>query len=123
MSDLHSSSPAEHGKQPVKELPPAASNVLGIEFAMELGTILAVPAVVFGLGGRFLDKYMGTGNLFFLLFIGLAFVTSFMTAYKKVREIMAKMPKDLPRKKLENVDPEIAKEQEILHDLFRPPSA
>jgi hypothetical protein len=36
------------------------------------------------------------------------------------------MPKDLPRqpkKVLHAIDPETAKEQELLHDLFRPPSS
>lgn len=125
MSDLIPPSTANqttpHPHHP--EVPPVESNVLGISFAMELGSIMAVPAVVFGLTGRYLDKYFGMGNTFFFLALALAFTTSFMTAYKKVKEIMDRMPKDLPAKKKEKVDQETAKEQEVLHDLFRPPSA
>jgi hypothetical protein len=127
MSDLLSPAPAPDQKpqkpqHPHAEVPPVESNILGIGFAMELGTIIAAPAVVFGLGGRYLDKTFDTGHTFFFIFMVLAFVTSVMTAYKKVREIMARMPKDLPKKpKPAKVDPELAKEQEILHDLFRAP--
>lgn len=97
--------------------------MLGIEFAMELGTMIAVPAVVFGLGGRLLDKYLNTGHFFLFFFIAIGFAGSFLAIYRKVRQIMARMPKDLPKKKKPVIDPEIAREQEILHDLFRPPSA
>lgn len=106
----------------VKEVPPAQSNMLGIEFAMELGGLIAVPAVVFGLGGRFLDKYLGTAHFFFFLFIALGFAGSFLAIYKKVKEITARLPKDLPKKKPAVLDPELTREQEVLHDLFRPPS-
>lgn len=123
MSDIVPPSTANHTTPHHPEVPPLESNVLGISFAMELGSIMAVPAVVFGLTGRYIDKYFHSGNTFFFLAITLAFTTSFMTAYKKVKEIMDRMPKDLPPKKKVIVDHETVKEQEILHELFRPPSA
>lgn len=89
---------------------------------MELGTIIAVPAVVFGIAGRYLDTLFGTQHLLFFIALALAFLSSFVTIWKKVREIMARMPKIQPKKKKPPVDPEIAREQEIIHDLFRPPS-
>src|SRR6185503_1401666 len=81
----------------------------------------AVPAVLFGLGGGYLDKYLHTSPLFLLAGLLIACITSFAIIGRKVRMILKRMPKDLPRKKKVAVDPVIAREQEELHDLFRPP--
>lgn len=98
------------------------SNTLGIEFAMELGTLIAVPAVVFGLIGRLIDKQLGDSHVFFFLALALGFAGSFVAIFRKIKAITDRMPKVLPKKKKELADPEIAREQEILHELFRPPS-
>ncbi len=78
--------------------------------------------MLFGLGGGYLDKTQGTSPLFLLLGLLFAFVISFTIVWRKVKEIMARMPKPLPKKKKEPVEEDIAREQEALHDLFRPPS-
>lgn len=122
MLDMLDHPPANNNVPPVKDVPPAESNALGIEFAMELGTIIAIPAVVFGIAGQALDKHYGTNHLIFFIALALAFVSSFLTIYKKVREIMARMPKIQPKKRKQHVDPDTAREQEVIHDLFRPPS-
>ncbi len=109
-------------KHPIPEVSPVESNALGIEFAMELGTLIAVPAVVFGLVGRLIDKQLGDSHLFFFLGLALAFAGSFIAIFRKIKVITDRMPKVLPKPKQKEVDPEIAKEQEILHELFRPPS-
>ncbi len=115
----------QHEHTPVhQEVSPKDSFILGIGFAWELGYTIAVPAVVFGLGGGWLDKNVfDTSPLFLLLGLGFAFVISFLIISDKLRMIAKRMPKDLPKKKKEPpVDAEHAREQELLHDLFRPPS-
>ncbi len=121
MSHSHTTPPADHH---IPEVSPVESNALGVEFAMELGSLIAVPAVVFGLVGRLIDKQLGDSHLFFFLGLALAFAGSFTAIFRKIKVITDRMPKVLPKKKhsKEEADPEIAKEQEILHELFRPPS-
>lgn len=123
MSHSHTTPPADHH---VPEVSPVESNALGVEFAMELGSLIAVPAVVFGLVGRLIDKQLGDSHLFFFLGLVLAFAGSFTAIFRKIKVITDRMPKVVPKKKTkenkEEADPEIAKEQEILHELFRPPS-
>ena len=74
-------------------------------------------------GSGVLDKKMGTGHLFLFIGLVIAFLSSGVTVYRKVQDILKRMPKDLPPKKKELVDPELSKEQEMLHDLFRPPQS
>ena len=108
-----------------KEVSPEESTVLGLSFAWELGYTIAVPAILFCVGGAKLDRYLGTGHWMFFLGLMISLVVSFVGVYRKIRFIMRRMPKDLPRKKKKHrksIDPEIAKEQEVLHALFRPPS-
>ncbi|OGJ59432.1 hypothetical protein A2881_05610 [Candidatus Peribacteria bacterium RIFCSPHIGHO2_01_FULL_55_13] len=105
-----------------KEVSPKDSFVLGLGFAWDLGYTIAVPAVVLGLGGAYLDENVfDTSPLFLLAGLLLAFVISFSVIAGKIRTINRRMPKDMPKKKevvLEN--PENL-EQQALHDLFRPP--
>ncbi len=117
MSDTTPSSPAQEHK----EVSPKDSTLLGFEFAWELGYTIAIPAVLLGLAGRYVDTHLGTGPWCFLGGLTIAFVSSFISIYHKVKVILARMPKDLPKKEKENVHPDIAREQEQLHDLFRPP--
>jgi F0F1-type ATP synthase assembly protein I len=105
----------------VKDVDPRESTVLGFGFAWDLGYTIAIPAVIFGFAGGYLDKYMQSSPLYLLLGLGIAFISSFVIVARKVREIMARMPKVLPKKKKMDIDSEAAREQEAIHDLFRPP--
>ncbi len=119
----HSS--ATENKSHHKEVSPGESTVLGLSFAWELGYTIALPAIVFCLGGAKLDNYLGTSHIFFFIVLLFALSISFIGAYKKISFIIRRMPKDLPRKPRKasgSIDPEVAKEQEALHALFRPPS-
>lgn len=58
--------------------------------AWELGYSIAIPLIVLAIGGRFLDKKLGTSP--WLLLIGILisiFISSYMV-YKKTTEIMNK---------------------------------
>ena len=108
-------------QKPHHEVSPKDSFVLGLGFAWELGYTIATPAVLFGLGGGYLDRHVfGTSPLFLLAGMLLAFVISFSIISNKIRMITKNMPKDLPKKEVLKT-PEAA-EQQALHDLFRPPS-
>jgi len=57
-------------------------------FAWELGYSIVVPLVLFAMGGRYLDKKMGTSP--WLLLGGLAIsivLTSIITYYKVIKEL------------------------------------
>jgi F0F1-type ATP synthase assembly protein I len=114
--------PAQDKKPPVKDVDPRESTMLGFEFAWDLGYTIAIPAVVMGFAGGYLDKYMHSSPLFLLLGLLIAFAASFTIVARKVRAIMARMPKSLPKKIKSDIEPEAAREQEALHDLFRPPT-
>lgn len=115
-----STSPAKH-HEPIKEVSPEDSTMLGLAFAWELGYTISLPAIAFGVGGAYLDKYLGTSHWFLFLGMGFAFTVSFINIFRKLRVIIRRLPKDLPKKKKLPIDPEAAREQELLHDLFRPP--
>lgn len=104
-----------------KDVSPRDSTWIGLGFAWELGYTITVPAVLFGLLGRLADKQLGTSPLLLFCGIGLAFVCSAIIVAKSLRRILNRIPKDLPKKK-DIVDLETNKEQEALHELFRPPS-
>ena len=125
MDSLHHPPSAPSSDPPHKEVSPEESTVLGLSFAWELGYTIALPAIVFCLGGAKLDRYMGSGHVFFFLGLLIALTLSFFGVYRKIRFIIRRMPKDLPvkpKKALHAIDPVTAKEQEALHDLFRPPT-
>lgn len=105
---------------PIQEVSPDESTALGVGFAWELGYTIAVPAVLFGIGGAYLDKYLHTSPLFLLLGFILAFITSIVGVTQKIRYILSKMPKDLPRKP-DPVSEEIS-ESEKFHESLRPKS-
>lgn len=63
---------------------------LGVQLAWDLGWIIAIPVVVLGLGGAYLDKYLGTSPLFILLGFILAVSLSFIGVKRKTKEIMKK---------------------------------
>ncbi|HRH93542.1 MAG TPA: AtpZ/AtpI family protein [Candidatus Peribacteria bacterium] len=105
----------------VQDVSPKDSTLIGIGFAWELGYTIAVPAVLFGFIGRFADKAWNTPPLFMFVGIAIAFVTSAIIVVRRLRDILNRLPKVIPKKK-DPIDVEAAKEQELLHDLFRPPT-
>lgn len=120
-----SPAPFDPKRHTLSEVSSEESTVLGLSFAWELGYTIALPAIVFCVGGAKLDRYMNSGHTFFFLGLIIAFILSFWGAYRKIRFIMRRMPKDLPRKPRPSespIDPETAKEQVDLHELFRPPT-
>jgi len=79
----------------------------------EIGYLIAIPAVLFGFGGAYLDKQIHTTPLFMLLGLCLAFVTSGMAVWrivKKLQERDAAIPapknSSTPNKGWEDVDEE-----------------
>jgi hypothetical protein len=109
--------PHEHHE----DVSPKDSTLIGIGFAWELGYTIAVPAVLFGFIGRYLDKMWNTSPLMLFIGIALAFATSAIIIARRLRDILKRLPKVLPKKK-DPIDVESAKEQELLHELFRPPT-
>jgi F0F1-type ATP synthase assembly protein I len=61
---------------------------LSLRLAWSLGYIIAIPAVVFGFGGAYMDKYWGTSPNFLLIGFALACLLSMLGVYRKVKEIL-----------------------------------
>lgn len=59
-----------------------------VSLAWELGYTIAVPLIVFALGGRFLDKKLGTSPFLLLLGMILAITTTSWLVYKKTKSLM-----------------------------------
>ena len=68
----------------------ATDLLLAVRLAWDFGWIIAIPAVLFGFGGAYLDKAQGTSPLFLLLGLALALTLSTMGILRKVREILPK---------------------------------
>jgi hypothetical protein len=58
------------------------------ELAWSIGWIVAVPAVLFGFGGAYLDRSLGTTPVFLLLGLGLAVTLSGVGLYRKLQRIL-----------------------------------
>ncbi|MBI3619018.1 AtpZ/AtpI family protein [Candidatus Peregrinibacteria bacterium] len=61
---------------------------LALKLAWDLGYIIAIPAAVFGFGGAYLDKYMGTSPLFLLLGLASALGLSSIGVKRIVQKII-----------------------------------
>lgn len=97
--------------------------MLGLGFAWELGYTIAIPAVIFAIAGGYADRSFDSSPLFLLIGMALAFTISFVSIARKIKLIIRRMPKIQPKPpKKEAMDPDFKHEQQILHDLFRPPS-
>ncbi|MBI3336244.1 AtpZ/AtpI family protein [Candidatus Peregrinibacteria bacterium] len=59
-----------------------------VQLAWHLGYIIAIPAVLFGFGGAFLDRMWGTSPLFILMGFALAALLSSWGVLKKIRRIL-----------------------------------
>jgi len=62
--------------------------MLSLRLAWNLGFIIAIPVVVFGFGGAYLDKHFGTTPIFVITGFALAIVLSGVGVYRKVNEIL-----------------------------------
>lgn len=58
-----------------------------LNLAFELGYLIAIPIVVLGFGGAWLDKKLGSTPAFILIGIVLSIIISGLTVYKKVKNI------------------------------------
>lgn len=62
-----------------------------LSLAWELGYMIAVPLVVFALGGRFLDKKINSAPWFLLAGIVFAMIISSISVYIKIVKIIGKI--------------------------------
>lgn len=61
---------------------------LAVRLAWSLGYIIALPAVLFGFGGAYLDKTFSTSPLLLLLSLALAMGLSTIGVYRRLKEIL-----------------------------------
>ncbi len=118
MSLDHTPESAEHST--FRDMSPDESTLLGFGFAWELGYMIALPAVLFGVGGAALDKYMHTSPLFVLVGLITAFITSAISVTRRIRDIIGRLPKVGPKKPEKHAP--LVKETEEFHEQFRPRS-
>ncbi len=56
-----------------------------MSLAMDLGFTIAIPIVLFGLGGALLDRKLGTSPLFLLIGVVLSIVITSIGIYRKIK--------------------------------------
>ena len=61
-----------------------------VQLAWNLGFIIAIPAVVFGLAGASLDKWLHTSPGFLLLGMGCALALSLIGVSKRIGQILSR---------------------------------
>lgn len=66
----------------------AADLLLAVRLAWSLGYIIAIPAVLFGFGGAYLDKHLGTSPWVLLFSLALAMGISAVGIYRRLKEIL-----------------------------------
>jgi F0F1-type ATP synthase assembly protein I len=66
----------------------AADLLLAVRLAWSLGYIIAIPAVLFGFGGAYLDRMLGTSPWLLLLGLALAMGISTVGVYRRLKEIL-----------------------------------
>lgn len=74
---------------PEKELP-QQTLWQALQFAWHLGYIIAIPAVIFGLGGAYADKQLETSPAFILIGFVVAMLLSGLGVYRRLKEILTK---------------------------------
>jgi F0F1-type ATP synthase assembly protein I len=67
-------------------------------FAWELGYSIAIPLVVFTLGGRLLDKKLGTSPWLLLIGLGISIFVTFFIVYKKLMTVINESRQDENKK-------------------------
>ncbi len=55
--------------------------------AGEVSYLIAIPAIVFGVGGAYLDTYAETSPLFLLLGFALAFSSSALAVWRMIKRV------------------------------------
>ena len=63
-------------------------NMLSVLSLMgQLGFIIALPAVVFGFGGAYIDRALGTSPLFILVGLGIAIASSSLWVHRLIQRM------------------------------------
>ena len=65
------------------------SSLRAMGFAGQIGYVIAIPAVLFGFGGAYLDKYLGTSPAFMSVGLLIAFGSSVMAVKKMIEQLNA----------------------------------
>lgn len=74
---------------PLKNSVPQKVNLLLV--GMEFGTMIAVPMLVLGGGGFYLDNRFDTEPLFILIGVGLSILASSVLLYRRIKEIFSEL--------------------------------
>ncbi|HAU39863.1 MAG: hypothetical protein UV80_C0002G0092 [Candidatus Peregrinibacteria bacterium GW2011_GWF2_43_17] len=74
---------------PLKNSAPQKVNLLSL--GTEFGVMIAVPILIFGGIGFYLDGKFGTEPLFILIGVGLSILASSLLLYKRIREIFLEL--------------------------------
>ncbi|MEK7217834.1 MAG: AtpZ/AtpI family protein [Patescibacteria group bacterium] len=85
MPDQPSSEPSKAKEEGIR-----AALILAVRLAWDMGWIIAIPAVAFGFGGAYVDRWLGTSPVFILLGLALALILSFVGLRRKLKEILEK---------------------------------
>ena len=59
-----------------------------LRLAWNLGYIIAIPAVLFGFGGAWLDRYAGTSPVLLLIGFAIALTVSFIGVRRTIKKIL-----------------------------------
>ena len=63
------------------------NTIVALSLVFEMGYTIAIPAVAFSFGGRFVDKYFHTSPLLLLLGIISALILSAYVIYQKIQKL------------------------------------
>lgn len=66
--------------------------------AISLGYMIAIPIILFGIGGALLDKKINTFPIFTLIGFVLAMTISLVTVYRKTKDIISQGKIQKPKK-------------------------